>query len=66
MIGPLHCAEGVGQMLTLSVNIVVTGAGVIGIVDDVNDMQRHVEGTGKFTGEHQCSPAGWVAVVSDN
>ncbi len=66
MIGPLHGAEGICQMLTFSVNIVATRAGVIGIIDDVNDMQWHVEGTGEFTGENQCGPAGWVAVVSDN
>jgi hypothetical protein len=66
MIGPLHRAEGICQMLTFGITIVATRAGVIGIVDDVNDMQCHVQGTCKFAGEDQCSPAGWVAVISNN
>ena len=66
MIDPLHRAEGIRQMLTFSINVVANRAGGIGIVDDMNDMQWHVQGTCKFAGEDQCSPAGWVAVISNN
>jgi hypothetical protein len=70
MIGPLHITKGVSDMLTFSINILGTdasrtrwrGNGVITIVDDVNDMQWHLQGTGEFTRENQCGPAGRVTV----
>jgi hypothetical protein len=72
MIGPLHLTEGICYMLTFSIEILATkpsrwrGGGVIGVVNDVNDMQWHIQSTCEFTAEDQCGPAGWVAVVSDN
>jgi len=67
MISPLHLTESISDMLTFSsIKVFATGAGVISVIDDMYDMQWHVQGTGEFTGEDQRGPAGWVAVVTNN
>ncbi len=62
---PTCSRSAVSPSLTLVEVAVATGR-FTAVVDDVNDVQRHIQRPRQFAGEYQRGPTGRVTIVSDN